>query len=81
MKIFGRKALSVFFCGSFLLVLTSAAAGQNIFRKINDYDGDGKTDIAIWRAGAQQSTFWVYGSQVGVFALPWGVSTDTVVRY
>jgi len=45
-----------------------------------DYDGDGKTDVAIWRPGAQ-SQYWVYGSQSGVFALPWGISSDTVVRY
>jgi hypothetical protein len=45
-----------------------------------DYDGDGKTDIAIWRAGAQ-SYYWVFGSQVGVFVVPWGISSDTVVRY
>ncbi len=35
-----------------------------------DYDGDGKTDLAIWRSDSQ-SYFWVYGSQAGVFALPW----------
>jgi len=46
-----------------------------------DYDGDGKTDVAIWRPGTPQSYFWVYGSQVGVFALPWGVASDAVVRY
>jgi hypothetical protein len=45
-----------------------------------DYDGDGKTDLAIWRGGSQ-SYFWVYGSQVGVFTVPWGIASDTVVRY
>ncbi len=45
-----------------------------------DYDGDGKTDLAIWRAGSQ-SYYWVYGSQVGIFALPWGIATDSAVRY
>jgi len=46
-----------------------------------DYDGDGKTDIAIWRAGSPQSYYWVYGSQTGVFALAWGVASDSVVRF
>jgi hypothetical protein len=46
-----------------------------------DYDGDGKTDVAIWRKSSPQSYFWVYGSQAGVQVLPFGISTDTVVRY
>jgi hypothetical protein len=44
-----------------------------------DYDGDGKTDLAIWRPGSGQAYFWVNGSQNGIGAVPWGLSTDVVV--
>jgi hypothetical protein len=48
-----------------------------------DYDGDGKTDLAIYRAGATanaQSYFWIKrSSDGGMVAVPWGVQTDRPV--
>lgn len=48
------------------------------FQAHGDYDGDGKTDIAIWRpsATAGASAFWVQGSGGSTFALPWGANGD-----
>lgn len=40
----------------------------------NDYDGDGKTDIAIWRAST--GTFFIIQSTGGVNATQWGASGD-----
>jgi hypothetical protein len=40
-----------------------------------DYDGDGKTDAAIWRPDTT-SYFWVLGSTGGVFSVPFGGGTD-----
>jgi spore coat protein A, manganese oxidase len=37
-----------------------------------DYDGDGKTDVAIWRASTRQ--FWVLKSSGGVLMRFWGVT-------
>ena len=49
MKIIKKSALSVFFCGLVSIFFTSAACGQNMFRKVNYFDGDGKADFAVTR--------------------------------
>ncbi len=48
-----------------------------------DYDGDGKTDPAIWRQnafGTQQAYFFVMQSRDGIRIEPWGLSTDGTGR-
>jgi hypothetical protein len=43
-----------------------------------DYDGDGKTEPAVWRpsASAGQSAFWFLGSASGVGVFAWGQNGD-----
>ena len=43
-----------------------------------DYDGDGKTDMAVWRhadGGVFQGYFYVARSRDGMFVMPWGLSS------
>jgi len=48
------------------------------FLSQGDYDGDGKTDIGVWRSSSTPgaSAFWALGSTSGAFALPFGQSGD-----
>jgi hypothetical protein len=43
-----------------------------------DYDGDGKTDPAVWRPNADptQNYFFVSGSTRGIFQFEWGMNGD-----
>lgn len=48
-----------------------------------DYDGDGKTDPAVWRQfpfGTQQAYFIIKQSRDGIRYEPWGLSTDGTGR-
>ncbi len=53
-------------------------ASATDFPTQGDYDGDGKTDFAVWRpsATAGASTFWVLGSTGGAFGVPFGANGD-----
>ncbi|MFN0140639.1 MAG: FG-GAP repeat domain-containing protein [Pyrinomonadaceae bacterium] len=53
-------------------------ASATDFHTHGDYDGDGKTDVAIWRPSATPgaSVFWVFGSTSGAFAVPFGANGD-----
>lgn len=50
-------------------------ASATDFYTHGDYDGDGKTDVAIYRPGAP-SVFWVLGSSSGVFSSVLGNTGD-----
>jgi hypothetical protein len=46
---------------------------------VADYDGDGRADQAVYRAGAGNGTWYVMGSKVGLLVTQFGLDTDSPV--
>ncbi len=66
------------FVGSFLAVLTSFAyAGDlNMFRKVSDFDGDGRADFAVIRDESGRKIWYIWQSTAGFKTVHWGANFD-----
>lgn len=62
----------------FLILLASVldSRSQNMFRKVNDFDGDGSADYAVTRAENGIKYWWIWQSSAGLKVFPFGLSTD-----
>jgi FG-GAP-like repeat len=75
---FVRKSFGVLFLGFVLSVLALHVCGQNMFRKVNDFDGDGRADYAVTRNEDGLKVWYVFHSSSGaIVRFQWGLSTDT----
>ena len=73
----GYKRISeFFFCGLFLICLSVSAFSQNMFRKVNDFDGDGKADFAVTRDIDGLRYWYILQSTDGFRGFQWGNNTD-----
>ena len=76
MKSYYRNISIALLCGLFC-VLT--ANGQNMFRKINDFDGDGKADFAITRNENGSKYWYLWQSTSGFGVAAFGIAADQAI--
>ena len=61
-----------------------AVPGQVDYPAPGDYDGDGKTDLGVWRTKKYtdiQAELHLFGSKVGYMVLPWGKDDMEILNY
>lgn len=66
----------VFLTGLVLSILTVNISAQNMFRKVNDFDGDGRADFAVTRSENGLKYWWIWQSTAGLRLNQWGLSGD-----
>jgi hypothetical protein len=79
MKNYFRRAF--FHVSLMILIITifvSIATAQNMFRKVSDFDGDGKTDFAVTRNENGLKFWYIWQSTAGFKAVQWGIDTDQI---
>lgn len=62
-----------------VMLLVLSVSAQNMFRKITDFDGDGKTDYAVARNENGFKVWYVWQSTAGFRVFQWGLETDQIV--
>jgi hypothetical protein len=73
---FSRRASGVYLTFFILIVFASCASAQNMFRKVNDFDGDGKADFAVTRAENGFKYWWIWQTTAGPRVAQWGLTLD-----
>src|SRR5215216_3176196 len=76
MSIYYKNVSVIFFCGLFSVFFTSTVFGQNMFRKMMDFDGDGKADFAITRNIGGVKYWYLLQTTDGFSVVQWGIPTD-----
>ena len=70
------KAKCLIFVLFSFLVSALAVSAQNMFRKVSDFDGDGKADFAVTRNTGGFKNWWILQSTGGVKVVQFGLPTD-----
>jgi len=71
-----KKSTGAFFVLLILLALVFESRAQNMFRKISDFDGDGKADLAVTRYEGGLLIWYVWQSTAGIKRVHWGNGSD-----
>jgi hypothetical protein len=62
-----------------LLISVTGISGQSMFRKILDFDGDGRADFAVVHQENNLKVWYIWQSTAGFRAMQWGFATDSMV--
>src|SRR5262245_27045344 len=77
MKICCTKKVSGMFLMTLIpIVWVSNIHAQNMFRKISDFDCDGKTDFAVTRSENGLKVWYLWQSTAGFRVFQWGIGSD-----
>ena len=76
-KLSEKKLQRAFLTTLALFILASLISAQSMFRKISDFDGDGKTDYAVTRSENNRKVWYVWQSSQGFKTFQWGLAFDT----
>ena len=62
-----------------LVFLATTLSAQTTFRKINDFDGDGRADFGITRTEGSYKIWYLWQTTAGFKRVHWGLSFDQAV--
>ncbi len=71
-----RKFFVLFVLLTIFIISASSIHAQNMFRKVNDFDGDGRADYAVTRNEGGLKVWYIWQSTAGFKTLQWGVNFD-----
>jgi hypothetical protein len=74
-----KKASGLLFAMSVLIASSFEVNAQNMFRKVSDFDGDGKADYAITRTTNGLKVWWIWQSTAGLKVVQFGLDSDRSV--
>ena len=73
---FVPKTSIVFLAGLVLSVFVVSGSAQNMFRKVSDFDGDGRADFAVTRNVGGLKYWWIWQTTAGLRVIQWGLDFD-----
>jgi hypothetical protein len=73
---FLKKAKTLVYACLFLLISVIGISGQSMFKKILDFDGDGRADFAVVRRENNLKYWYIWQSTAGFRAVQWGLPLD-----
>lgn len=79
----GRDHTRFFLINLIVVLFATTVSSQNMFRKLNDFDGDGKSDFVVTRNVGDFQTgiykYWyIWQSRDGYKVFQWGINGDVV---
>ncbi len=79
MRMMMRAFLIIAVLSVMAFIVNAQVTPSNMFRKVSDFDGDGRADYAVTRNENGNKIWYVWQSRDGFRVFHWGLGTDTNV--